>query len=107
MAIYLVRMDHPDGPAWGQFVVEHVQYLKGLIAKGKLIASGPLVGTPRRAGFLIFNANDAGEVQALVAADPFSREGLIDALDIQQWQPFFGELAAYAPSELPEVLNKP
>ena len=42
MPLYLARMEHPDGDRWGQYVVEHVLYLKELIAQGRLLASGPL-----------------------------------------------------------------
>ena len=34
MPLYLARMEHPDGDRWGQYVVEHVLYLKELIAQG-------------------------------------------------------------------------
>lgn len=101
MAIYTVRMDHPEGTGWDDWVREHVLYLKGLINAGKLIASGPLKNTPLRAGFLIFNADSLEEVKAMVNADPFAREHLIAALDIQEWDPLFGQLAAFSSHTVP------
>lgn len=56
MAFYIVTMTHPDGPEWNEHVLVHVQYLLGLIEQGALKASGPLKGTPLRAGFLIMKA---------------------------------------------------
>ncbi|MEE3650590.1 MULTISPECIES: YciI family protein [unclassified Brenneria] len=109
MSIYIVRMDHPAGAKWNSFVREHVLYLKDLIKKGKLIASGPLKGTPLRAGFLIFRAENLDEVQALVNADPFMREDLIAELDIQEWDPLFGEFSALSSrttvSELQDLVD--
>ena len=96
MHIYIVRMDHPDGTGWNTFVREHVIYLKGLIEQGKLLASGPLKNTPLRAGFLIFRAETRDEVQSMIGADPFAREGLIAHLDIQQWDPLFGQFSSYS-----------
>ena len=93
MNIYLVTMEHPEGPEWNTFVREHVLYLKQLIRNGSRIASGPLKNTPLRAGFLIFRAEDIQQVNALVNADPFARENLIVNLEIQQWDPLFGQLS--------------
>ncbi|WP_034947559.1 YciI family protein [Erwinia oleae] len=94
MSIYIVRMDHPEGIEWNTVVREHVLYLKELIKQGKLLASGPLKNTPLRAGFLIFRAETRDEVQMMVKADPFARENLIAHLDIQEWDPLFGQLSA-------------
>ncbi|EAU0154374.1 TPA: hypothetical protein SMN98_002658 [Pseudomonas aeruginosa] len=104
MPLYLARMEHPDGDRWGQYVVEHVLYLKKLIAQGRLLASGPLKGTALRAGFLILKADSLQEAQALIAADPFTREDLICGLSIEQWDPLFGMLADYSSKQPPAEL---
>ncbi|MFM2476427.1 YciI family protein [Celerinatantimonas sp. MCCC 1A17872] len=80
MSIYLVKMEHPDGPEWAEHVVEHVEYLQTLIAQKTLIASGPLTTGSLRAGFLIFHAQSEQDVRQLVDNDPFAREGLIATL---------------------------
>jgi uncharacterized protein YciI len=102
---YVVTMSHPDGPGWGQHVMPHVDYLKGLIEQGKLRASGPVVGSPLRAGLLIFSVESRAELDALIAADPFAIEGLITELTVTEWNPLFGEFAAdalpYAPPRQP------
>lgn len=105
MALYIVRMDHPDDDGWNEHVLEHVQYLQQLIADGRLIASGPLQDTKLRAGFLIMKADDADQVQAMIDADPFAREGLIASLRIERWDPLFGALAAHASGDLPPELD--
>ncbi|WJV53866.1 YciI family protein [Prodigiosinella aquatilis] len=60
------------------------------------LLSGPLNNTQLRAGFLIFRAETLDEVQAMISAAPFAREGLIAQLDIQQWDPLFGQIDRYS-----------
>lgn len=93
MKFFLVTMAHPDGPGWNQHVAEHVGYLQQLVASGALRASGPLKGTPQRAGFLIFTVADRATVETLVTRDPFSIEKLIETLTIVEWDPLFGAFA--------------
>ena len=93
MSLFIVRMEHPDGSIWNEYVLEHISYLKTLIENGKLLASGPLKNTPLRAGFLIFRASTRQEVQDLINKDPFARENIISALIIEEWDPLFGLLA--------------
>lgn len=94
MAFFLVTMTHPDGDGWGQHVLAHVNYLKGLIAAGKIRASGPVQGLGKRAGFILMTVDDARQAQRLVDEDPFAIEGLIEELTILEWDPMFGALAA-------------
>ena len=71
------------------------------MAQGKLKASGPLRGTKLRSGFLILSAADREEVEAIVAADPFAIEGLIDELVITEWDPVFGAFYDISSRQLP------
>ena len=93
MKFFVVTMSHPDGPEWGQHVMPHVEYLKGLIVAGKLCASGPVIGGDLRAGLLLFTVEDRTELDALIAADPFAIEGLIEELTVTEWNPMFGAFA--------------
>jgi uncharacterized protein YciI len=104
MSIYTVRMEHPAGDLWNKHVLEHVLYLKELIAQGRLLASGPLKGTPLRAGFLIMRAENRQEVEVMVKGDPFSREDLICGLTIEEWDPLFGLLVDQSSRQLPAEL---
>jgi uncharacterized protein YciI len=99
MAFFLVTMTHPDGDGWGRHVMPHVAYLQGLISTGKILASGPLAGLSKRAGFIIMTVETREEVDRLVAGDPFATEGLIDELTILAWDPMFGALADHASRE--------
>ena len=96
MKFFVVTMSHPDGPGWGGHVMPHVEYLNGLIAAGKLRASGPVVGGALRAGLLLFTAETRAELDALIAADPFALEGLIEELIVTEWNPLFGMFAGEA-----------
>jgi uncharacterized protein YciI len=101
MPFFIVTMAHPDGEGWNRHLAAHVAYLKDLVALGSLRASGPLIGTPLRSGFLIFTAPDRAKVEALVAADPFAVENLIDSVTITEWDPLFGAFAAGSSGHLP------
>ena len=94
MKFFVVTMTHPDGEGWGEHVMAHVEYLRGLVGQGKLRASGPARGLPLRAGLLVFTVADRVELDALIAADPFAIEGLIDQLTVVEWDPMFGAFAA-------------
>lgn len=93
MAFFLVTMTHPDGEGWGRHVMAHVDYLRGLIADRKVRASGPLEGLGKRAGFILMTVDTRDEADRLVAADPFTVEGLIDELTVFRWDPMFGAFA--------------
>ena len=70
---FIVTMAHPEGEGWNRHLAAHVDYLKALIAAGHLRASGPLVGTALRSGFLIFTAPDrAVGTRAEAGAGPTS-----------------------------------
>lgn len=104
MRTYIVRMEHPDGEGWNKHVYPHVCYLKELIAEGRILASGPLKGTALRAGFLIVAAEDRDQVEGLVAEDPFTKEGLIHKLTIEEWDPLFGMFADRSSKQPPPEL---
>lgn len=106
MSIFIARMEHPKGPLWNMYVIEHVEYLQALIEQGHLLTSGPVTDSPLRAGFLIFKADSKLEVQALINEDPFARESIISALTIEQWDPLFGLLAGESSKRLPSDLAK-
>lgn len=93
MKFFVVTMTHPDGPEWGEHVMSHVNYLKGLIEAGKLRASGPMVGGALRGGLLLLTVEDRAELDALIAADPFAVQGLIVELAVVEWNPMFGAFA--------------
>lgn len=103
MPFFIAVMAHPDGDGWNRHLAAHVAYLADLVASSSLRASGPLIGTPHRSGFLIFTVPDRAKVEALVAADPFAVEGLIENLTITEWDPLFGAFAVESSGHLPGI----
>ena len=65
-----------------QTVDRHRAYLRELHAKGKMVASGPF--EPRTGGGLLLKADSEDELQAMLAADPFQQEQLVETT-IYRW----------------------
>ena len=66
----------------------HREWLAERLADGSLLASGPMVDNP--GALLIFKANSADELSALLDNDPFDIAGFIGERVITQWNPVFG-----------------
>lgn len=62
----------------------HREYLKELVDKGKLFASGPWADDS--GACIIYEAVDEAEVRALFAADPFSRSGVATMVSVNEWK---------------------
>lgn len=65
----------------------HRAYLRQLHEQKKLVASGPFV--PRTGGGLLMRVADEAELQALLAADPFHQEQLVEST-VHVWAPNIG-----------------
>ncbi len=76
---------------------KHRAYLRGLHAEGKLVCSGPFV--PRTGGAFLLRVADDAELRAILAADPFDQEKLVEHT-IYNWAPNIGNegLDALAPA---------
>ncbi len=55
---------------------EHFQYLKDLLAKGKLILAGPVLNEKKPMGILIFECGSFEEAEALLKNDPSVEAGI-------------------------------
>ncbi|GCE75914.1 YciI family protein [Cellulomonas biazotea] len=68
---------------------EHRDYLRGLADQGLLLGSGPFTdGDP--GALLVFRTDDRDALAALLAADPFAREGIVAATDVRGWDVVIG-----------------
>lgn len=67
----------------------HREYLTGLLESGKLYKSGPF--TDGSGALIIYNAEDLSEAQVLLANDPFSKNGIINAASLREWKIVMGE----------------
>ena len=94
MSIFAVRYSY-DERADVRDVVrpEHRAWLAGQAERGALLGSGPLTdGEP--GALLVFRAPDADALRAVLAHDPFSREGLIRAMEVRTWDLVLGPWSA-------------
>lgn len=96
MPIHAVTYVYPDRPADLDAVrTEHREFLRGLHAEGTLLASGPLpaTGTSTAGALLVLDASSAAEVERVLDADPFAREGLVAQRTVRPWSPVIGDWA--------------
>lgn len=70
----------------------HVEYLKGLEAKGILKTAGPLLGDDEKpiGSVWIIEASDKTEAEALAAGDPYAKAGLFASVEIRAFNWTFG-----------------
>ena len=66
----------------------HREYLKVLFDQGSLVMSGPLADDS--GAILVYEAPDSGVVEAILAADPYSRSGGVRRVSLREWTPIFG-----------------
>jgi uncharacterized protein len=62
-----------------RIVGEHYEYLKRLHAEGRLVLAGPSAVSGDTFGLGIFDQDDRADVDAIVAADPAVRSGIMTA----------------------------
>lgn len=68
---------------------EHRAYLGSLADEGRLLGSGPFAdGDP--GALLVLRADDRDALDALLAADPFAREGIVAVTDVRVWDLVLG-----------------
>jgi uncharacterized protein YciI len=84
MPLFAVTLKFTDNAERRQEVrPTHREYLKELLAKGKLHESGPF--TDDSGALLIYDAADVAEVQELLANDPYAPNGIVESATINEW----------------------
>lgn len=61
----------------------HRDYLRGLAADGKLLHAGPWADDS--GSLIVYEAESLEEAQAMLAADPFTTEGIVVDSVIREW----------------------
>jgi len=69
---------------------EHRAYLTGLADQGAVLGSGPFADDDAPGALLVFRADDEDALDALLAADPFAREGLVARTEVRAWDVVIG-----------------
>ncbi len=75
------------GPLRAELRPEHLVHLERYA--GKLLAGGAMLaddGATPVGSLLIIDSEDRAEVEAIVAADPFSKAGLFQSVSIRPWR---------------------
>ena len=96
--MHLFAVTRSRGPAWdGGHALEeqagwsaHADFMDALAAEGFVAVGGPLEQTDDT--LLIVRAQDAAEITARLAADPWTRSGLLVVKQIAPWQVRLGRL---------------
>jgi uncharacterized protein YciI len=74
----------PDKAKIAEFRPPHRDYLRELIAKGKLLIAGPF--TDDSGGFIAYDAASEEEVEGIIKADPFFKCGVFQTWTIRPWR---------------------
>jgi len=62
----------------------HRVYLHDLAAKGKIVMAGPFLD--ETGGLIIWEVENQAEIEALIAQDPFTLEGVFATTEIIPWK---------------------
>ncbi|GEK20967.1 YciI family protein [Cellulomonas xylanilytica] len=94
MPTYAVRYTYDERTdVRDQLRPEHRSYLAALAEHGTLLGSGPFTdGDP--GALLVFRAASPEVVDALLADDPFVREGIVAHTDVRAWDVVLGPWSA-------------
>jgi uncharacterized protein YciI len=71
---------------------KHRDYLARLADEGKVLAGGPFADDT--AGFAVYEVADAGELDRLLAADPYTTEEIATARVVREWKITLGSWVA-------------
>ena len=93
--MFIIRMayDAPGRDADRKALFEaHRAHLRSGLAR--VVQSGPLFATDgggaKAGGLVVFEAQDAAEVEAFSAADPYVKNGVYDRVEILRWDKTIG-----------------
>ncbi|MBO3085722.1 YciI family protein [Cellulomonas fengjieae] len=94
MPTYAVRYTYDERTdVRDHFRPEHRTYLSALVEHGTLLGSGPFTdGDP--GALLVLRAPSPEVVDAILADDPFVREGLVAHSDVRAWDVVLGPWSA-------------
>ncbi|HWK79231.1 MAG TPA: YciI family protein [Thermomicrobiales bacterium] len=70
----------------------HREYLKSMLAQGKLHESGPFADDS--GGIVIYEAADVAEVEDILANDPYAPAGIIASRTIREWNLVFSRTSS-------------
>lgn len=86
MSVFAVTYTY-GGPAevLAQHRPEHRAYLRELAGRGVVLASGPFTDSGPDGALLLIAADDAAQVDALLAEDPLMIHGAVVEHSVREW----------------------
>ena len=96
--VNLVRYVDDSGLVW-RIRPEHRRYMDVLLDGGKLVAGGPY--EDGSGALFIYQAASTDEADAIVAADPYSRNGAIADYQLKAW-----DVVKADPALLPDTATR-
>ena len=95
---YAAIVEFSDLSEFDETRPRHREYLSGLLAQNKLFLAGGF--TDRTGGIIIFEADSADEVGAMLQADPFTAAGVFGPRQIRPYNAFFQSPALLPPASI-------
>lgn len=93
MAWFTVETTYVDDPGkLADSRPRHRAYLADLVEQGKVGAAGPWADDS--AGFAIYQVADRAELDRLLAADPYTTDGVAANRTINEWKLVLGSVGA-------------
>lgn len=71
----------------------HRAYLESLVPTGQMLAYGRFGDDGPAGALLLIEAANAGEVEALLADDPYAKQGLIGSHRVREWIGTWGAIS--------------
>jgi uncharacterized protein YciI len=87
MKIAAIVQYTPDTSLIAKVRPAHRQYLTSVFEQGKIVMSGPF--TDDRGALMVYEAANAEEVEAIIAADPFAQSGVFVSWELRPWNVIF------------------
>jgi len=94
MSLYAVVYTYSDDSAGrDEHRPAHRTFLGGLADEGVVAASGPLRGDGPDRALILLERDSAEAARELLREDPFAQQGLIDSVDVREWDVVIGSIA--------------
>jgi uncharacterized protein YciI len=88
VAIYVVEITYDDREIRDRVRPSHREFLQQQLVRGALVSGGPIVDDS--GALLVYEADSAEAVQAILDQDPYSRNpGCLASITIREWNRVF------------------
>jgi len=87
MSRFVVQLTFTEGDRRLEVRPDHRAYLKELFEQGKLVTAGPWADDT--GALLIYEVADEQAMRDILAADPYTRAGVVEVTQLREWNPIF------------------